>query len=431
MSLPAIPKWTIFFYFFLTFLGTELSKQTGFFSIRILSFVPATFYIVVHSRAFLKKNVLVPKNVGLFVLIVSYLLLHVRAASLIGETMTYVVYSFLALFIHATFWYLVSINIRSQPDLDRVLRYLFGGLMFCFVVVVLIPMNYIGTFEIGGHYNLGDINTPVYVPFINSTLEPPLLTSIACMIAIVVLGYKFRLKRFRVKSNVNMANLAWCLVILALGLMELVLINRRGPMVITFLLFAMTYFSGLSYRTKLIYLIPLLSLVPVFWGLIVELILPLIQSDLAGSLVARTDEDNVRSATGRILQWGIAIRYIMHPSVSVEYLLGVGNLDEYLTLGAYGHAHNSFFQLFIQVGLVGTVLNSILIVVCLHHCKMANRKSFLSFRVLILTGLFMLILLLSTTESLFMGSYFSHLFFITLAILLIRSGKLSNELKGN
>jgi len=292
-------------------------------------------------------------------------------------------------------------------------------------------MNYIGTFEIGGHYNLGDINSPVYVPFINSTLEPPLLTSIACMIAIVVLGYKFRLKRLRVRSNVNVANLAWCFVILMLGLMELVLINRRGPMLITFLLFALTYFSGLSYRTKIIYLIPLLSLVPVLWGPIVELILPIFQSDLAGSLVARTDEDNVRSATGRILQWGIAVRYILNPSVSADYLLGVGNLSEYLALGAYGHAHNSFFQLFIQVGLIGTVLNVILIIICLHYCKMANRKNFLSYRVLILTGLFMLILLLSTTESLFMATYFSHLFFITLAILLIRTGRLSKELKGD
>jgi len=431
MSLPAIPKWTIFFYFFLTFLGNELSKQTGLFSIRILAFLPAIFYIVVRLRALLRKDVLVPKNFGLFVLVASYLLLHVRAASLIGETKTFVVYSFLTLFIHTTFWCLVSINVRNRPDLDKVLKYLFGGFMFCFVIVVLFPMNYIGTFEIGGHYNLGDINTPVYVPFINSTLEPPLLTSIACMIAFVVLGYKFRLKRFRVNSNVNRANAAWYFVILVLGLMELVLINRRGPMVITFLLFAMTYFSGLSYRTKLIYLIPLLSLVPVLWEPIVELILPLFQSDLAGSLVARTDEDNVRSATGRILQWGIAIRYIMHPSVSAEYLLGIGNLDEYLTLGAYGHAHNSFFQLFIQVGLVGAVLNTILIIVCLHHCKMVNRKNFLSFRVLILTGLFMLVLLLSTTESMFMGTYFSHLLFITLAILLIRSGRLSNELKGN
>ena len=113
IALPAIPKWTIFFYFFLTFLGTELSKQTGLFSIRVLAFLPAIFYIVVRLRTFLKKDVLVRKNVGLFVLFASYLLLHVRASSLVGETKTYVVYTFLALFIHATFWCLVSININN------------------------------------------------------------------------------------------------------------------------------------------------------------------------------------------------------------------------------------------------------------------------------------------------------------------------------
>ena len=406
----------IFFYYLMYFLGVEASNITGVYSFRIILFLPVILYVVFKVKEVLALyNTLKGKEKSIILVLLIYCIMHIRTAIIANGSLFYVLTIGIILFSHIFFWMIIIQKIKIIDDFNFILKSFIKGLIVCFFIIVFIPMNILGKFEIGGHYNLGDILSHVKAPFISSTIEAPLFCSIIILFCLVFLFRKTNPDRRK-----NHLKIVFVLFLLFCATLETLLINRRGPMVALFLTIFLFIARKYFLKTKIIYILPLVMLLPLVWSFLVFYVVDFFELGIVKLFVARTDVLNIMSATGRINNWLIALEHLSRFQFNADYILGIGNLIQYLKLGPYGHAHNSFLEQFIQTGLLGVLLNTIIILFGLNAIRLIFRGSD-NYYLLFISLTFLLIILLTPTESLFMGIYFTHLLFLNLAILLLKA----------
>lgn len=409
----------IFFYYLMYFLGVEASNITGVYSLRVILFLPVILYDVFNIKEVLVfYKTLKGKERLIIIILLIYCILHIRTAIIANGSLFYVLTIGIVLFSHIFFWMIINQKIKIIDDFNFILKGFIKGLIVCFFIIVFIPMNILGKFEIGGHYNLGDILSHVTVPFISSTIEAPLFCSI-----IILFCFIFFIKRKKVQEHRDYFNIVFILFLLLCALLEMLLINRRGPMLALFATIILYISKKYLLKTKIIYFLPLVMLLPLVWSFLVFYLVDFFELGIVKLFVARTDVLNIMSATGRVNNWLIALEHLSKFQFNADYILGIGNLVQYLKLGPYGHAHNSFLEQFIQTGLLGVLLNTILMLFGLSVTRLIFRESdnyYLTF----ISLTFLLLILLTPTESLFMGIYFTHLLFLNLVILLLKAKRL-------
>lgn len=391
------------------------------YSFRAIILLPLIIYVVFNYK-FILKGVKKESRKSLFFkgTLFFYIFLHIRSTSLIN-TGAYVIWSnFIIYLTHISFWLIILNKIESKTEFHFVTNELIKGLLICFVIVAFIPMNYFGEFSIGGHYNLGDQFSKFTIPFISSTIEPPLLSTITITVG---LFFIFTIKD---RDQSDLPNFVIYLLF-GLALLEILLINRRGPMLSLLSVIIIFYSRNYLSKIKFLYFFPLIVFIPLIWPIVIDYVLVFFENDFVKMFIARTDVENVMSATGRTYNWLVVLQYASLSQWNADYLFGIGNLPELEVLGHYGHAHNSILQLFVQTGLVGVILNSILIIMSVNSVQ-----SIIFFkkdkRFLILLLLFFLIIALTPTESLFMAVFFTHILFINIILLLNKADIFTKEL---
>lgn len=422
-----VPYGYIFLFFIAYYIGIELSMRTGIYSFRILGLMPGVYFLLKKMRFIVKTGIGSRRNKLFYLALFVMALLHVRGLIMAGVTSVATVIVLFGLLFHILFWAVHGAATRTYNEFNQLLYYLIIGFLLTFVVVALIPMNLIGNFSIGGHYNLGDFGN-VYVPFITTNIEPPLWSAIVVVLSLAILMGRMGYNRYNAKINMFYLTTGTSLLILLIGLMEVFLINRRGPMLALFLALSVALILPFLLKSKLIYLVPLFVLLPLVWTYVATFILPVIQSPVVQALVSRTDAENIIGATGRIVNWALAFNHLLGFEWNADYLLGVGNLEEYWDMGPYGHAHNSLLQLLIQMGVLGAVINAALIYNTLYKIRYSYLRNTVSSGSHILFTIFLLLIFLTATESLFLTIYFTNLLFILVIILIDVHHRLVKEL---
>lgn len=310
--------------------------------------------------------------------------------------------------------FIVELKTRKEliHGVDYLVKQLYLGLSITFLIVTFIPNNIYGDFSLGGHYNLGGPNSDIIMPFIVTTVDSPLLTSIIFIFSVLIIFNINKLKGSWVKPKY----IGIVITILILSFLELLLINRRGP-IFAALLTILTI--GLFNKTKIVklyYFLPIFVIAPLFWEVIGSWIYKILSSDLGNSLITKTDPENIETATGRVYTWNIVMDYMVNFKWNFQYLFGVGQLPEIEMLDDYGHAHNTMMELLIQVGLVGTTIIYMLIIRSMRHflylIKINNNFSYH-----LLFSIILYFMFLSIGESLLSSGYFSHLLFISILVI--------------
>ncbi|MBW8034424.1 MAG: O-antigen ligase family protein [Planctomycetes bacterium] len=412
-----VPYGYIFLFFIAYYIGTELSIRTGIYSFRILGLMPGVYFLLKKMRFIVKTGIGSRRNKLFYLALFVMALLHVRGLIMAGITSVMTVIVLLGLLIHILFWAVHGATVRTYDEFNRLLYYLTMGFLLTFMVVALIPMNLLGNFSIGGHYNLEGADG-LHVPFITTSIEPPLWSAIVVVLSLTILLGRWGYHRYNPKINIFYLPTGASLMILLIGLMEIFLINKRGPIFALFLALCVALILPFLLKSKLIYLIPLFVLLPLAWTFIATFMLPVIQSPVVQALVTRTGVENITSATGRIVNWAFAFNHLLGFEWNADYLLGVGNLEEYWDMGPYGHAHNSLLQLLIQTGVLGAVINASLIYNTLYKIRYSYLRDTVSSGSQILFTIFILLIFLTATESLFLTIYFTNLLFIAVIILI-------------
>jgi hypothetical protein len=340
-----------------------------------------------------------------------YMILHLRSI-LVYDGSYYVGISILLQLILMS----IIVEFKTRKELmhgvDYLVKQLYLGLSITFLIVTFIPNNLYGDFSLGGHYNLGGPKSDIIMPFIVTTVDSPLLSSIIFIFSILIILNNKKLKGSWMRPKYKV----FVIILLILSLLELLLINRRGPIFAALLTISTVVLFNKIRIVKLYYILPIFVIAPLFWEVIASWLYKILSSDLGSSLITKTDPENIETATGRVYTWNIVLDYMINFKWNIQYLFGVGQLPELEMLDDYGHAHNTIMELLIQVGLVGTTIIYTLIIRSIRHffylVKINNNFSYH-----LLFSIILYFMFLSIGESLLSSGYFSHLLFISILVI--------------
>lgn len=404
-----IPRLLVLSYFAFYMIGFEVSGIVGVTSARIVGFVPAGLYLayrtgqaILRSRpVFLSKRVWGSKNILVFFYVAAYCLLYLMTRMTGGPLSSGAVFGYAyaaVLFIHVSFWY----NIFSDPvyrgDYMKLVRDILGGIVITFLVLGFLPAVSVGELQPGGLYHVrGD-----QVPFFITSLDTPLLAAIAGLISWA--GVQRTWERRKSSGGVR---IALGLLAFALAVYTLVLYSRRGPLFGFVIAFVAMLLVSLLSRLRLSYGVLSLGAIPFLWTYAVEILIYLTQNEVVASVLARNTAEAYRTATGRLGAWEQIIEVIAN--VRLQHLWGYGESALLLGYGVISHAHNTYLQLFYETGLIGLVPALFLILSTLGNFNEMVRKQERSAEILSLWAIFVLLIVVSSTESLMKEVYLGHL----------------------
>ncbi len=218
-------KITTFFYLSI-FLGFYISDKLSVYSLRLLSFLPFVLYFAFDLTKYHEK---VFKNKIFWLLLFIYFILHARGFYVYNHKYLFAIGIFAQLFIVAI---LIAYKTRKELllGIDYLAKQLYLGLCITFFIVTLIPNNIYGEFALGGHYNLGDQFSNVVMPFISSTLDSPILCSLTFIFSAIIL-----LNRNKHKESWKKPKYIYVVIVfLILSALELLLMNRKGQLLLLF-----------------------------------------------------------------------------------------------------------------------------------------------------------------------------------------------------
>lgn len=322
----------------------------------------------------------------------------------------------LFMFIDILFFYYAIPSCLQIKDIRKRFLYLFYGFLASFLLIVVYPSTFVRHFYIGSLYNL--TNYYESIAFVGrSTLDAPLVTGLIVLFACCFVNLR------RGTNNNLFLNFKFLFVIL-LGFFYMLLILRRGPLVVLVISILVIYVEKYKFTKNVSLLImPILIMPFVFWEPIIYFlynygILDFIVSKFSGRAVS--DLETYFTATGRMSIW--MEWYTVYDSFTFKNVfIGFQTLDEYFELlGAYGHFHNGFLQLFYDNGLLSVITLIFLILQTFTNLIVLAKSKVLTSETKFLWGAFIIIYCLTISESLFHGVYFSHLLFIALIVLIER-----------
>ena len=419
-----IPRLLVFFYYAFYLIGFEGSEIIGVTSARILGFVPAGLYLAYRTGqailrpgpVFLSRRMRRSKVFLVFLYIAAYCLLYLVTRQTGGPLSSGAVFGYAyaaVLLIHATFWYNIFFDPVYRNDRMKLVRDTLGGIVVTFLVLGFLPAVSVGELRPGGLYDVRD-----RVPFFITSLDTPLLAAIAGLISWAGIQ---RMWQKRQSSGVGQIVLG--LVVFALALYTLVLYSRRGPLFGFVVVFMAMLFVPILSRLRLSYGLLSLGAAPFLWSYAVQILTFLTQNEVVTSLVARNRIHTYETATGRLGAWEKIIDVIAN--VRLQHLWGYGESALLLGYGVISHAHNTYLQLFYETGLIGLVPALILIFSTLGDLNEMVREQKQSAEMLALWSIFVLLIVVSATESLMRNIFISHLIIIQIFITssYLRSGK--------
>jgi len=307
------------------------------------------------------------------------------------------------------FYYSLPASLPATQVRKR-FNYLFFGFLFSFFLVGIYPSLLVGKFYFGSLYNL----TYSYnVPFIRTTIDPPIVSALVIVGAFSHLNFRNNIKRNIISY---LPQIFW----LAIGILYIFLISRRGPiatMVIAVIILIINKYRLVRWGS--LFILPILIMPFFFWELIFRTLQDFgILEEIVKLFAGRKhgDIDSYFTATGRMKTWMQV--FLVWDDFSFNHIFyGFDTLDAYFKeRKIWGHFHNAFMQLFYDNGLA-----SVVVVVLLLWKNFSNllslSKRILSFESKFLWGIFINIYFLTIAESLFSGLFFVHLLFIATLVL--------------
>jgi hypothetical protein len=228
------------------------------------------------------------------------------------------------------------------------------------IFVVFIPHYLItGSLKLGAFYNL---MSPKLVT--TTTVEAPLIAGILFLLS--AFDFFFN-KNF---SFINVVSIVFSFLIL-------LLFSRRG-FIFSSVISLLLYYLYLVNRSKyLIYTVFLLLFLPMFWDVLSVFVVSFFKIDLFSDLIARSNSDELVSATGRMYTWNNILDLFF--SFKSKFIFGIkGGPPESLFLisdegNRYNQAHNTFLQMFLEGGYF---MNCFFLVMLIKEFKFyTNNKS--------------------------------------------------------
>ena len=412
-----VPRLLVFFYFAFYMIGLEVAEIIGVTSMRVLGFFPAVLYLVyrvgkitLRSEAvFISRYVWGSKFTWVFIYVGSYCILYLLTRMAGGPLGGEPIFGFSyagALVVHVAFWY----NIPSDPTYlsnnIKLLRDLARGIVFTFVLLCFLPAIAVGKIQPGGLYGIRE-----EVPFFMSTLDTPLIAAIAGIIGWAGVQRSWNAER---QSGDQMKSSVIGILVFTMSIFALVLYSRRGPFFGFVIALLSTMGARFLSRLKIEYGIFAIIAVPFVWSYAVDVLIFTTQNELVSSFVARNTAETYKTATGRIEAWSKITDIISN--VRIQHLWGYGDSTEILGHGLLSHAHNTYLQLFYETGLMG--LLPLLILITSSFAKLNELVNRLkeSAEILAVWGTFILLIVVSTVESLMREIFFPHLLVLQLFV---------------
>jgi len=413
-----VPRLLVFFYFAFYMIGLEVAEIVGVTSVRVLGFFPSVLYLVYRvgkailrpGAVFISQYVWGSKFTWVFIYVGSYCILYLltrmAGGPLGGEPIFGYSYTG-ALVVHVAFWYNIPSDLTYTGNNIKLLRDLAWGVVFTFVLLCFLPAIAVGKIQPGGLYGIRE-----EVPFFMSTLDTPLMAAIAGVIGWAGIQRSWNTER---RSGGQLKSLVIGILAFAMSIFALVLYSRRGP----FFGFVIALLStmGVKFlsRLKIEYGILTIIAIPFVWSYAGDVLIFITQNEFVSSFVARNTAETYNTATGRIEAWSKITDIISN--VRIQHLWGYGDSTEILGHGLLSHAHNTFLQLFYETGLMGLV--PLLILITSSFAKLNELVNRLkgSAEVLALWSIFILLIVVSTVESLMREILFTHLLVLQIFVI--------------
>lgn len=396
-------------------IGFEVAGAIGVTSAQIIGFVPPALYLsyrigksVVRSKPKVVRGKIWSSKITLvFVYIAAYSILYLTTRMIGGPVSREATYGYTyatIIFIHAFFWYNIYYDKVYYKKSVKLVRDALRGIIFTFIVFGFLPAASAGEFEPGAFRELRD-----KIPFFISSLDTPLLASTAGIIA-----WSSIQRRWKTDVTNSTSKVLVRVFILALSLLTLVMYSRRGPMFAFILAIASSIFVRIISKMKVYYSVLSLAFVPIFWDDLAEIIIYLTQNEYASYFIAKNTAKSYETATNRIVVWSDMIDVIS--DVRIQHLWGYGDTSEILGFGILSHAHNTYLQLFYETGIIGLFSALFLIISTMSNLNDMVYESDSSAEILSLWSILLMLIIVSSVESLMREIFLTHLIMLIIFI---------------
>jgi hypothetical protein len=319
----------------------------------------------------------------------------------------------LSVLIHTLFWILAYTAPEYQSVRRRFFNDLWVGITAAFAVGLVYAQSLTGfTWAPGVVHNLAETT-----PFIRSDLDVPMMAGILGAIGFVYLLQRRRLAPATgANSLVKYPSRIYGAALVVLCILGALVYGRRTPLfgaIISSVILLLASRKAL----RVIPLLLLFPLIPLFWGSIGKLLLPLTQNELVRSVFVRNDPESYLTASNRLTTWVRSLDFIMDARISHVWGYGVVPRHMFPPLAEWQsvtHVHNAFMQLFFEGGLLSLGLAVILLVYCYRQLRVLILYGNYRGDALTLLSVFIVWLVLAGVEPMLRGAAAGHLLFLLL-----------------